>query len=455
MTREERICALKREGKSLTEIAVAVQGDYQGLNLLKVVRRVRHELEMAGLTAKKQPTAQQDKPSDPLERSSIEYKADGSVVSEKFIMLREGEEMTPEVLLAAHGLKASCWEVVSYKNNFWNSQLKGGTLQISYQSKLTARPRKSGIDLDDVAKFFNDLDRKNFKPPALRPVGGSMMAEINISDLHLGKLCWHGDTPENYDHKIAQRVFFQIINEIIEQLRGKPIEYITFVWTNDFFNSDNPEKTTTAGTPQDTDVRDKKLFNVGVEMLARAIEMLEPGEDADGNPTGIAPVKTFYTPSNHDESTAYHALQFIRAWFRNDPNVDVNQDAYPRKYILYGKTLIGYTHGDKENDKGSKEKASRLASLMPIEAIDLWGKAIYHEMHAHHLHSEQMVQEINGVIVRRISSPTALDTYHTTYGYMGAVRKAQVFLYDHQRGPLHVINVPVTQPEAVDDSAIN
>ncbi len=441
MNREERICSLKQEGKSLTEIAVAVQSEYPGLNLLKVVRRVRHELEMAGMTAKRQPTTQQDKPSGPPDRSSLEYKADGSVVSEKFIMLREGEEMTPEFLLAAHGLKASCWEVVSYKNNYWNSQRTGGILQISYQSKLTAKPRTSGVDLNEIAKFFDALDRKNFKPTALRPVGSSMMAEINISDLHLGKLCWHGDTPENYDHKIAQRVFFQIIGEIIEQLREKPIEYITFVWTNDFFNSDNPEKTTTAGTPQDTDIRDKKLFNVGVEMLVRAIEML----------TAVAPVKTFYTPSNHDESTAYHALQFIRAWFRHDPNVEVNQDAYPRKYILYGQTLIGYTHGDKENAQGSKDKASRLASLMPIEAIDLWGKAIYHEMHAHHLHSEQMVQEINGVIVRRISSPTALDTYHTTYGYMGAVRKAQVFLYDKDRGPLHVINVPVTQPEMVED----
>jgi len=82
---------------------------------------------------------------------------------------------------------------------------------------------------------------------------------------------------------------------------------------------------------------------------------------------------------------------------------------------------------------------------MPIEAKKLWGQAQFYEMHAAHLHSEQMIQEINGVIVRRISSPTALDTYHTTYGYMGAVRKAQTFVYDKERGLMHIINTPVKE----------
>ena len=368
-----------------------------------------------------------------FKRSSVEYKADGTIVSEKFIVIRDGDEMTPEYIVEAHGLKPSAWEVVSYKNNFWNTQIKGGAKQISYQSKLTVKPRKSGIDLAEIDKHFRELERKSFVAPAIKYAQGSMMAEVNVSDCHLGKLCWRGDTPENYDNKIAKEMFYSIIAKIVEQLRGKPIEQILFVWSNDFFNSDNEQKTTTAGTPQDTDIRNKKMFNIGWEMLIRAIEML----------VEIAPVKTFYTPSNHDEETAYHAIGVISAWFRNDPNVTVDMDAYPRKYELYGKTLIGFTHGDKENDKGSKEKASRLASLMPIEARELWSKATYAEMHAAHLHSEQMIAEINGVIVRRISSPTALDTYHTTHGYVGAVRKAQTFLYDKETGLVQTINTPV------------
>lgn len=368
-----------------------------------------------------------------FEQSSIQYKADGEIVSEKFITLRDGDELTPSRILEAHGLKPYDWEVVSYKNNLWNTQLKGGSKQISYQSKLTAKPRTDGVDVAEIEQMFHRLTKDKFKLPKVSHQQGSMMAEVNIADLHLGKLCWHGDTPENYDYKIAQQVFYQIIAEIEQELRGKPIEKILFVWANDFFNSDNDEKTTTAGTRQDTDIRVKKMLNVGIEMLVNALRTFKE----------IAPVHTFYTPSNHDELMAYAALKAVEAMFFDDPKVSVDIDAYPRKYIKYGNTLLGFTHGDKENDRGSKEKASRLASLMPIEAADLWGQVRFREMHTAHLHSEQMIQEINGVLVRRISSPTAADTYHTTHAYLGAVRKAQVFLYDRERGLVQTINTPV------------
>lgn len=360
--------------------------------------------------------------------------ADGTVISEKFIRLKEGQHLTPKEVLEIHGFKPELWEVVSCVNNFWNSQVKGGELQVSYQSKLTAKPIKRGIEFEEIKKKYESLDRKYFTPkPVIVNKNGSVMIEVNIADLHLGKLCWHGDTGNNYDYKIAKEIYYQIISEVCEEIKHKPIEYITFVWSNDFFNSDTIDETTTAGTRQDTDVRWQKLFNIGVEMLVSGIDMLAQ----------IAPVKTFRTPSNHDEVNGYHALQFISAWFRNDSRVEVEVAAKPRHYQLYGNTLVGYCHGDKENDKGSKDKASRLASLMPIECPELWAKSKYREFHTAHLHSEQMIQEINGVIVRRVSSPTAADTWHTTSGYIGSVRKAQTFVYDKTRGLMQIINTPV------------
>lgn len=417
------------EGKSWSVIAAELQHYFPDKTFEQAKDKIRIYIQRL-------PRFRESKKAD-FHNSSIEYKKDGSIISEKFITIRDGDEMTPEFIIEAHGLKPSAWEVISYKNNFWNSQLKGGTKQISYQSKLSVKPRMNGIDLSEIDKHFKQLDRTHFKAQPHKPVNGSMMAEINIADLHLGKLCWRGDTPENFDYKIARDTYYQLISEIAAELKGKPIEYITFVWCNDFFNSDTVDKTTSGGTPQDTDVREKKLFNVGVEMLVRGIEILED----------ISPVRTFYTPSNHDELSGYHALKYLEAWFRNDANVAIDTDAYPRKYQVYGNTLIGYCHGDKENATGSKEKASRLASLMPIEASKLWGQVKYREMHTAHLHSEQMIQEINGVIVRRISSPTAADSWHTESGFLGATRKAQTFLYDKETGLRQIINTPVMEVE--------
>lgn len=371
-------------------------------------------------------TIEAEKPTEQY-KSSVEYKQDGSIISTKFLKLQNGEKLTPEELLTLHGLDPCLWEVTHCINNFWNSQLTGGILQISYQSKLTAKPKKQGLSFAEIDAHFAEMDREHITPEiAYRTHEGHMMAEVNIADLHLGKLCWHGDTPENYDYKIAQDLFYRLISEICGQLRDKPLDYILFVWSHDFFNCDTITQTTTAGTPQDVDVRWQKLFNVGCDMLVKGIEMLMQ----------IASVKTFYIPSNHDEMTGYHAMKYIQAWFRHDENVEVIQNAQPRFYHVYGENLIGFTHGD-------TEKANRLSALMPNEARQQWGVTQYHELHCGHLHSERATEELNGVIVRRIASPTATDTWHNKSGYIGAVRKAQTFIWDKDNGLMQTINTPV------------
>lgn len=57
MTTHDRIVELKQNGMSLTKIAREVQDDYPGLDLLQVVRRVRHALDMAGMVDKHEQTA--------------------------------------------------------------------------------------------------------------------------------------------------------------------------------------------------------------------------------------------------------------------------------------------------------------------------------------------------------------------------------------------------------------
>lgn len=366
------------------------------------------------------------------DKQTVEYTND-EIVSTKFIELKSGAVLTPKELLELHGFDALKWEVANCVNNFWNSQLTGGILQVSYQSKLTARPVKEPFDFSAIDAHFAKLETP-FSPPARVHHQGDMLAVVHMADIHLGKLCWHGDTGNDYDLKIARQMYYDLIMKICGELKTKPVEKIVYCWSNDFFNSDNEAQTTTKGTPQDTDGRWAKMLNIGCTMLVDGAGML-----AD-----IAPVETFYLPSNHDKKTAYTALKYLEAWYRNDSDVQTEIDAYPRKYKRYGNVLLGFTHGDAEGkESASAVKASRLASVMPNEARQLWGQTTHHEMHAAHLHSEQMIQEINGVIVRRISSPTAHDAWHTDSGYIGTVRKAQTFLYDKDDGLMQIVNTPV------------
>ena len=364
----------------------------------------------------------------PETSESMEYKSDGTYISQKLISIMKSEMNTPESIIKAHGLDAGLWQVVSYKNNMWNAISKDEGQIVQCQSKLTVKPITNGLSLDRITEHFNDLDRAN--PTYLRyPISidvKSKMAEVNLCDLHFAKLCWHGDCGSDYDHKIARDNVANIMSRVYVELSTKKLDYILFVWSNDYFNSDTIDNKTTAFTQQDVDCRWQKMFNTGVEILISTIDLL----------SSLAPVKTFYTRSNHDTQTGYHALKYLEAWYRKNDSVEIDIDAYPRKYILYGKNLIGFTHGD-------KEKPVRLASLMPLEVPQLWAQSKFREMHTGHLHSEHMIEEVNGVITRRISSPTALDTWHIESGYIGAIRKIQTFIYDDEDGLEQIINTTV------------
>ncbi|MDL2224665.1 hypothetical protein LJC20_00430 [Eubacteriales bacterium OttesenSCG-928-M02] len=348
---------------------------------------------------------------------SVEHRKDGTVVHDRLIEICEGEEITPEVLLRAHNLDPKQWQVVAYRNNRWHSQTAGERL-VMYQSRVTVKPYQEGeISLVELEEHFKHLDRKYVpRRPKHRKRNSGRMLEVNIADLHLGKLAWHGETGENYDYKIARERFFQVIDQETQRAAQGNYEKIVFVWCNDFFNSDGQGNQTTAGTPQDTDVRWQKLFTIGCEMLVDAITQLSEH----------APVETFYIASNHAKQAEYYAVKYLEAWFRNDPNVTINADATPRQYMLFGNVLLGFTHG-------SYEAKNKLKSLMSVEVPELWAQATWREMHVAHIHSEK-VEEDAGLIIRHCPTVTGTDAWHNLSGYVGAMKRSYSYEWDKVYG---------------------
>ena len=411
---------LQKQGKRTSEIAKAVHETYGfGASYKDIVNIIKGQLLRKSTYNKPEVEYQ-----EPTYRETVEYKSDGTVVYGNCIKLTERGNVTPEQIMEAHGLDINCWKVSGFISNYWNAQDKDGQI-VMCQYKLSVKAIEQSVSFDVYRDLFKELNRTAPIQPITykKQPGRKSMAEVNIADLHFAKLCWHGNTGENYDHKIAKANFESIVERICSELKGNNLDYILFVWSNDYFNSDNDENTTTGKTIQDTDLRFEKMVKMGVQMLCWAIEQFKL----------IAPVTTFRTPSNHDKVLSLAAILVLEAYFRNDPNVTVSDSSMPRYYVQYGNSLTGHGHGDKEGKESlNKEKASKLASTMPNEAGEMWGKTLYHEMHVAHLHSEQMLLECNGVIVRRISTPTAADTWHTESGYIGNTRKAQTFIYDYE-----------------------
>lgn len=354
---------------------------------------------------------------------SVEIHKDGSQSSSKLLEMSLEQAKDVHYILKAHGYDVDAWELISARNNIWNAYSKTDGVQTLYSSKISVKPKQDNFSLDEMKQFFIEMG-KDFKSPVHAPIRydeNGKMLEVNIADLHVGKLCWSGDSNDTYDLEVARDRFFYIINDVLTRTQQYKFEKILFVWSNDFFHYDNLTQTTTAGTKQDSAWKYSQIYKAGTKMLVEAIDLLSQ----------FAPVSTFYIGSNHDKQTSYCATEHLAAWFRNNPNVEVDTDPKIRKYVEFGDCLIQFSHGHAEG--------KRIGEVMSVEAKEAWGRTNFKEVHAGHFHSEKTVTKDNGVIVRYLGSPTGTDTWHYESGYIGAIKKGESFVWDRKKGLIDLI----------------
>ena len=354
-----------------------------------------------------------------------EIKPDGSHISDKLVYMAESDKKDPNFLLEAHGYDSKEWKLSTAKNSLWNARSKEDGVLTLYSSRIVAKPKDgTEIDFEDIKEGIKSI-MKDFKPKSYIPTRyktDGKLLELNISDLHLNKM---GYVKGEYDSELAEKIFFHIINDVLTRTEEFEFEKILFIWSHDFFNVDGLTGTTTAGTPQSTNMRYSDMYKKGMKMLVEGIDIIKK----------VAPVETVQVGANHDRLTSYTMSEVLNAWFRDDENVTIDNDPLSRKYKRFGKCLIGFSHGDKEKRK--------LGKLMPMEVREDWGETYYSEIHAGHLHSEQAVKEENGVIVRHLSSPSGTDNWHFESGWIGSIPKAQSFIWDKELGLTDIIHTPL------------
>lgn len=340
--------------------------------------------------------------------------------------------VTVEKLLEIYNIDLNIWEIEKQVVNTWEVGAKGPDNKITttplFQVKLWLKKKQAASDLQVLREqFVDDLKALSPKVEAInRPfsVEPGKLLEINIFDLHFGKVAWHEEVGENYNIEIATERFNNCIDYFIDTYKNFNIEKILFPISNDFFNSDrsHPFNSTTSGTPQEEDTRWQNTFRKGRELLIKNIQKL----------TLLAPVEVKVIPGNHDYERSFYLGDSLQGWFHNNENVVIDNGANPRKYFIYGKCLIGYTHGN-------NEKISDLPMLMAQENPAGWAKTIYREFHLGHLHHKKETQlkstnEYQGVITRHMNSLSGTDSWHHKKGYIGARKSAEAFLWDFEKG---------------------
>lgn len=326
------------------------------------------------------------------------------------------------------------WRVKTWSVTLWTTAMKvkddGSETAKQVQNyrvslKLERIVRKPVEDATEaIYERMKVYAPKYQKVPRGTFAGEKVMGVFCLFDVHFGKLAWDRETNSNYDLKIADGLYRNAVDDLIAKSGQQNIAKCLLPLGNDFFNCDNLLGSTTAGTPQDNDGRTAKIIEVGELAVIWAVERLRE----------IAPVEVVWVPGNHDTMTSFHLARTIRAWFHRCSDVTVDVGPSYRKYVRWGGSLIGLTHGD-------KEKTDSLPGLMALERPMDHAETVCREWLVAHLHQSKAwvtksTDTRSGTVIRLVRALSGTDAYHAQRGFVNgpSQQAAEVFLYSHKAG---------------------
>jgi hypothetical protein len=239
---------------------------------------------------------------------------------------------------------------------------------------------------------------------------------IDPADVHIGKLCDAFETGESYDNQIAVQRVLEGVQGILNKSKGFNIDKILFIGGNDILHIDTPRRTTTAGTPQDTDGMWYSNFLIAKQLYVEILERL----------LTVADVHFTFNPSNHDYVHGFFLADVIRTWFKDCKQITFDCSISHRKAFRYGLNLIGTTHGD-----GAKNQD--LPILMATEFPIDWSATKHRYVYTHHVH-HKFSKDYIGVTVESLRSPSGADSWHHVKGYQHAPKAVEGFIHHKING---------------------
>jgi hypothetical protein len=244
----------------------------------------------------------------------------------------------------------------------------------------------------------------------------SHLLVIDPADVHIGKLCDAFETGETYNNQIAVQRVLEGVQGILDKSKGFNIDKILFIGGNDILHIDTPRRTTTAGTPQDTDGMWYSNFLIAKQLYVEILERL----------LTVADVHFTFNPSNHDYVHGFFLADVIRTWFKECKQITFDCSISHRKAFRYGLNLVGTTHGD-----GAKNQD--LPLLMATEFPIDWSLTKHRYVYTHHVHHKTSTDFI-GCTVESLRSPSGTDSWHHIKGYQHAPKAIEGFLHHKING---------------------
>jgi hypothetical protein len=275
-------------------------------------------------------------------------------------------------------------------------------------------------EIDFRASIIKDIKEYSPKFPVLERIENknSYLLVLDPADIHIGKLCTAFESGEPYNNQIAVQRVLEGVKGILQKVSSFNIDKILFIGGNDILHIDNASRTTTSGTPQDTDGMWYSNFLIAKQLYVEVLEIL----------ISVADVHFTFNPSNHDYTNGFFLAQLIEVYFKDCKNITFDCSIAHRKGFTYYKNLIGTTHGD-----GAKQQD--LPLLMAVEFSKEWADTKHRYIYTHHVHHKTS-KDYAGITIESLRSPSGTDSWHHRNGYSHAPKAIEGFLHCKENGQI-------------------
>jgi len=385
---QNKIDELASKGITVNEIASRLYEEF-GVNVSsRSVRRFKNK--HLPDKADRQPAVK-----DAVRGTEIVINKDGSQTSSTTIQMTQEQAKDPDYVLRAHGFDSDKWEILSVKNNFWQQNSQENGLIDLYQSKISVRPIKNIVSIQDVVQSFNheikSVNIHNVK-------SGKNNIVISLFDMHFG--ITRLENLESHLHQIAN-------------ILKKGYKRVEIIIGGDVLHSDFVTKTQTASNTQLDHVETIRALNEAESFFSTLIGMaLELSE--------IVEVKA--VSGNHDADSQFY---FVWGLSKKFPQVAFdNQLNGTRLAFQFGKIGIMVAHGNLA--------LKRLPMLFANEFSDIWASSKYRMVASGHFHTEKL-SDIDGVVMHQFGTVKPNDPYEHANGYTVGRKHLQLLEFNDER----------------------
>ena len=237
--------------------------------------------------------------------------------------MSEQDSKNPDKVMEINGYDPKTWQLVNLIVSEWTARNTDNEELYNYQIKLTVKPKDNNkVTLQDIIKVNKEYEYIH-KPMLFEVKKTDRAIEVGITDTHIGSEYFNED------------LYKEKIQNIATYIKYEEVEKVYLIFYGDILHVDNTNNTTIKGTQLTVESSPHAMYRKAKDLLNYTVQ-------------AVATIKTevFHVGGNHAGLIEYALFDSLKDSWRDNKHIRFDISELSRKAFLYGRVLVGMTHGN-------------------------------------------------------------------------------------------------------------